>query len=211
MFYLKSAKVTLLCNNEVYCCVFPPKIVIGNVENDCFVNEYFIFNKEDYFDLYKGITDTIKFIAEEYPTNKGIILEKDNLMYFWTVKVNESTKEQIIILGIERSCDIIYKICFNQRSFNDFINILSHLILPSLNSNCLYILHSAIVKCDLKQLIGFKNAENCRQFLVEIDEKDENLIISLMYYREILIIVSKLKSLYNSQYEECNIQRLLDD
>lgn len=206
---VKSAKVTLVTNSNLLCCAFLSAIVIGNLDNFQFVHsKTFIFFKQDFFLLFESFKKIIKSIAEESNEVKGVVLERGTDLYYWSVK--RQNEQVTVFLSIERNFETVLTIAFDNANFNDFINVISKLILPSVCTNSLteYILHLATMR-DLKDIISFKEPESCKLFLSEIKQSEEHLITALMYYRDILILVHQMKSLINEEMEDSKIRTIL--
>ena len=206
MYSLNSAKVTLIANNNLCCCAFFAVLVVGITDNLKFL-KYFTFYKSDYFHLYKAITAIVKVISKDSTDERGIILHRDNDVYYWTIKSPKEIKQILFIKEV--SGDNVFSLSFNLEDFNDFVNICSKLILPTLSSNVK--IHNVLClasNCEIDQIVNFINPKSCKTFLQSIEEYNEDSIICLMYYREFIIIVHQLKTLFNPLIENDRINSL---
>ena len=206
-----SYKTISLKNNNIFCSAYPGKIVFGKISKQNYCNQnYFEFLTFELFYLYISIVNIIKtFISNESDiSSKNLILKlNEDISYLWSIsKPNVSNDEQKIELILDYKEETLFKIIVNLEQLNDFVNCLSEIIVPSL---CLQITHrqffqfisnqeiSSIVGLDNKKglliLKEFKNINN-----IEIDEIEElNIIETMIYYKEIIILYKKIKSLIN--------------
>lgn len=200
MYSIKEAEVSLLSNCGIWCSAYPGKIIFGEIENDIFCsNKIFCLEKCYYTQFYFGLVKIVECIAESKTNVKEIILTKDleSLIYYF--QINEIS--QIFALGIEKAFETQYKFVLNLELFNDFIFIIQKLILPSLclSSEVQIVINAAssLPICDIENL---SNRKNCSNFLLqnEVDPCKINIyLIYIEYYMEIIIMIHKLKTLYN--------------
>jgi len=210
---LEDSCLTLLCDNNLFCSAFPSCIIIGNIKNNKYiVNQFFMFYKSEFSVLYLAIVDIINAISEKSKKQK-LILERDHLTYSFLVTLIDS-KFQIALI-VESNGNETFRAIFDLETWNDFINVLSELV-PStlcLDSKLSNVFEMA-TKSSLNDIIAFKDINNCANFLKDIKFDNFNSYETakcLKYYREIIIIVHKLKSLYNPALDETKIKKLFQD
>lgn len=207
MFNLKRAKLILCANGNLCCATFPPQIVIGFVEHSVFKNnEFFVFVKSDFFPLYASITKIVNNIANGITHDEtGIISTKeDGNIYYWCL--NQGS----ICLGIKCESKIVLQHSFSLENFNDFVIILSQLILPTIcfKDDVFKCLDFAS-GCAIETLLKISNVNESVDFLKQTySSSDHILAINLYYYLETVIIVKKMKSLYNFKPKKDILDRI---
>lgn len=209
MFSVKNSSLLLVSDNNLFCASFPAKVIIGNTKNYEFItNEYFEYEKKDFINLCQAIICIVKTIALA-KGDKGILIEKDvDLRYFW---IYESSMK-IVFLGIEKDPNIIFKIPFTLNEFNDFILILTQLLLPSLciDIDAMKLLDFAS-NCSPNEIVQIKTFHQCSSYL-----ESKNFPIPnnyhcayLLYYKEIIVVLNRLKSMFNYDIKNNPVSNLL--
>lgn len=198
MFDLKNALLLLFSDNNLCCASFPGNLVIGAIDQETFIqNQYFEFTKSDLRNLYKAVIEIVACIAKNTEKKDAILKKEDeSIVYFW------SFSNTTVYIGIETISTTTYKIPFSLDEFNDFVLILSKLIMPTL---CLksepFLLLEFVSDFPPKEFLALKDFADVLKFL---HSKKYNLFDStfatyILYYKEILLIVSMLKSLHNQE------------
>lgn len=209
MFKVAESNLLLLCDNNIFCASFPTKIVIGNVENGQFINnQYFEFDKCDIPCLTRSIVEMVQSIANT-ATKKAIFLSKgEHFKYYWEY---EGTLKTVYILS-ENHSEITFKVPFSLEEFNDLISILTFLILPSLclDNNACQLLHF-VSDCPLEEIVPIKTLQEYYDYLKakNFPLQHFNLCAYLLHYKEILISLIQLKSLYNHDLKNHVINSLI--
>ncbi|MBM3939280.1 MAG: hypothetical protein FJ333_11600, partial [Sphingomonadales bacterium] len=129
---IRFAKISLLSSCNQWFSAFPTKIVFGKVKNSIYLEGMsFIFQKSDFIKLYLSIQTIVSSIAknEEYPN--GLILKKGNVSYKLNLSLNAGKK--VITFISEINEQITYEIQLDLEDLNDFVNIISKLILPTVS------------------------------------------------------------------------------
>jgi len=216
MYNILIAIALFLTNNNIWCAAFPSVVIFGEVESESsmFVKKkYFSFFKSDFVSLYKALISVCHTVAQNSATKnlqetKGIILERFETIYSWSVYyVNSNVR---ISFTIEISLETAYVITFSLDDFNDFIFVLSRSLIPSLclQLNITNSLHK-ICTFSLNDLKCINTPEDCNAF-VKKNNLDEKINIYLLYYKEIIIIVHKLMTLYNPQIKAKIIEEIIN-
>ena len=213
-FLSKSCKTILLKSINIFISAFPGKIVFGAVLNHNYRQlNHFQFGTFEVFHLYVSLITIIKkFISEkntEILQSDGIILKfSEDLSYLWFISKTKvkNVEELKIKLILEWKTESIYQITFSFDQLNDLIIGLSETIVPSLClKNIEKIFFEFISEQPLAEIIDL-NTEKCilmlnefkRRHNVQIDSIDEpNLFDIMIYYKEIIILYKKIKSLIN--------------
>lgn len=204
MFNIKNAIVNFLSDSNIWCAAFPSVTVFGEIEDFKF-KKYFLFYKKDYSSFYKSVVQICHTIAtnsvqKQQKTFSNILVERVNQQYHCNLYYYENQPR--ISLTHEYMSEIVYKIVFSTEEFNDFLFIASNLILPSLclsvNITNSLLAASTSSSEELLQLSSYKGCES----FVQKHKLDDNSSIYLLYYRELLIIIQKLSSLYNPCIKE---------
>ena len=141
----------------------------------------------------------VKAVSNKTTEKEIILIKLDGKIYFWLVENGH------IYMGIENNSNIEFKIQFSQEHFNDFIFILSQLILPILTfeDETFQLLELVTATISDTELIQLTSLANCQQILkkYEFSFKMDSLIY-LLYYKDILVVVSKLRTMHNPKIKE---------
>lgn len=207
MLKIQNSITTIVCDNNLCLSAFPTMLVFGKINNyEYDKNTSFRFFKTDFIDLYTSIVKIVTEVAVK-STKNGMILQRkaENLVYFWSVKQIEDCT--IISMGIESSSEITTKVHFSLEEFNDFVLILSQLFLPTIcfDFTMVQFLNKAC-SAPLNEILELRTVENCDKFVSKYKLSFET-IPYLICYKEILVVICKLKSLYNPNLK----QKILDD
>jgi len=214
MFDARNSKVTLLSNGNLWFSAFLGYIVFGNlIDSFYYETSAFRFDKAEYISLYLTISNIITCIAENNEHKASFISrECENVNYIYEIKRNV-LKEYEISFKLEIAGDVKYSILFHLENFNDFVHIISQLLIPSVSINLR--LHQLLqISCNNAEVEDIKNfsvRENCLKFLQNsnFDHTDhEDFFIYLNYYQELLIIVKKLISMFNPTPKVNNLLKI---
>ena len=221
-----SCKTIISKKSSVFISAFPGKLVFGEVNCKGFIkSKYFQLLHFELFYLYSNFLNIIKFLVrEEDNEDKGLILSKDDVAYYWCgKKVVENNKPKKVIIFIqEYKFETNFELFFDEEQFNDFIKCISETILACL---CLKPIEKAffefITKENTTVIVSLKNQKKCKTILEKFKKStnlkissilEPNLIDLVNYYIEILIIAQKLKTMFNSECsnEDLRISALLE-
>ena len=208
-----SCKTINLKTSDIFISSFPGKIVFGNISQQKYSKfNYFEFLTFELYYLYISLVAIIKAVISEENESDDVFTEKlilkvnEDLNYLWSVVTETKERKCIELILQHRSLNKTYKITFNLDQLNDFISALSEIIVPTL---CLKSVERQfleficdidilnIVNLDRKNgillLCDFKN-----KFNINIDSIEEfNILDTIIYYKELIIILKKIKSLIN--------------
>lgn len=210
----RNSKVTLLSNGNIWFSAFLGYIVFGNLNNSYYYEtSAFRFDKAEYISLYLMVANVISCIAENKEKKACFISrEFENVNYFYEIKRN-ILKEYEICFKLEIAGDVKYSILFNLENFNDFVHIVSQLLIPSvsINSRVQQLLQIACNNSKIEDIKDFSIRENCLKFLQnsnfdQIELEDSSVYLN--YYQELLIIVKKLMSMFNPTTKVNNILKI---
>ena len=227
MKFSNSCKTIALKQENIFISAFPGAIIFGEVCPTGFLeNKCFRFNHYQLFELYLALVSLIKFhISEAENSNeKGIILTlRNEELYYWCASkiIFNQTETKIIKFGIEQKLQTVFELLLEYEDLNNLINALSQMILPCL---CLNPLERSIFdfasEQDITTLVTLTNPKIIEQFINTYEIKKDvkidliikpNIVGNLIYYNEILIILQKLKTIFNPEMSIKNrIELLLD-
>lgn len=211
---INEAIITLLCDNNLFCSSYPSKILVGHLKSCKFVTqETFVFFKSDFTTLYHSILEIVSSIPFK-TRNKSIILRRDDLIYYYDVTFFDDVPR--VALFIEFQNNLQLKTVFELESWNDFLNVISELLLPTLclNEKLYEIINCVLEQESIETVLQFGETSECLKYLKsskypKVPSTDlVTFSKCLKYYREIIIILIKLKSLYNPQITSEKIQKL---
>jgi len=212
MYSISSAIITLLSNTNTWFAAFPSVLIFGELnESQAFVpSKSFMFEKLDFSKLYIAIASIASCIAQK-TSSKETILTKQNIVYFYDAKPNfQKTYE--ILFGIEINFEVSFKILFDLDNFNDFVLLLTKLIFPIFCLKpSLHKLLDLASDCQIDEIINFSDKLKCYDFVQKNNvhcNEIENSVICLEYYLEIVLIVNKLKSLFNPLIQKSKINQI---
>lgn len=207
MFNIHKANTTLLSDNNIWFSAFPSLLIFGEIEDFVYIkNKHFVLYKCDFVVLYQALINICHSIAQnsskkEYRDINDIFLKRaPSTTYSWSLSYKQSVP--YITFFNEPSSeyltsDTLYKIICTLDELNDIILIFSKLILPTLclqsNITKSLVQASNLSISDLKPLNSFKV---CEEFVTK-HNLDESTALYLFYYKEIVILVNKISSLYN--------------
>lgn len=213
---LENSVLTLLLRNGFYCGAFNGFLVFGAVTNRKFSRlKSFVFQRKEYYLFFITFLQVAKAINGQSDINKQIFLKKSNLEYQWQILSREENAEKIslaIIIEEKKT----FEIEFTLSEMNEFILTIARLISLTLNlkldENKLLDLASMQ---DMKVIESFKNEEKCKAFIVNHFQENTNYDIKaycilLMHYRDIILLLHKLKSIICVE-EEDEFFRLISD
>ena len=220
-----SCKTILLKTINIFVSAFPGKLIFGTISVQNYIKfNYFQFFAFDLLHLYVTLVNIIKKISSEenIETNcDGVIIKiNEELQYLWSIstKTVNSEKQLNVHLVVEFKSNLVYQLVFNLDQLNDFINGLSETIIP-----CLFLKNierqffefvskhhiSEIVQLSAQNgalLLNDFNLENT----LELDTIIEtNLIDIVIYYKELIIIYKKIKSLIRPMECDKRIEAIL--
>ena len=182
--------------------------------------KYLQFLHFEFLNLYLAILNIFKFLASEESNileDKGVIINKEDLTYFWLGKrvEKDTIVTKSVVFGIEYKLETIYEVLLNIQQFNCFLKCISQTIFACL---CLrpveHALFNFITEEKTPMIVSLKFKSKCKNVLEKFRKSkysngfeipsvaESNLIDIIQYYNELLLIVQKLKSMIN---EENNI------
>jgi len=196
MLHVSNSNICLISDNNLFCTSFPAKIIIGNVEKCEYIkNQFFEFEKADIVPFCQSICTIVKSIATQ-KDSKGILVEKSNSLYIYIYEYSKKT----LYFVIETLSETVFKVPFNLEEFNEIILIFSQLILPSLclENDALELLEF-VSYCTQDEILNLRSYQDCKQLLAKKHYVlQKNFYCSyILCYIDILVIVNRLRSLYN--------------
>lgn len=204
---------------------YPTKVVFGKCLPLGYESrKYFYFELNELFNLYFAIFELVQFFASNTIFEKKLILSKSPQHYFLMAKVLWINNElqNVGLFGIEQEDDhnsVTFELFFTDIELNDFIYAIikiipSTLCLTSLDLELFFAASNESVKA-IKLLKSEKHAK----ILVKKLSKDINQKISevsiynqatlLGYYCEIILLLNKLKTLFNQNLKFDNIEAII--
>ena len=226
--FSNSCKTLISQKSEIFVSAFPGKIIFGNVDQVGYKKlNYFKFNHFELFHFFVALTNIFKFLSDTSDTklntaNKGIILTLNTFeVYYWIVKdvfINNNIQKQIVF-GIEKEAKVVFELNLTLKELNELINIIAQTILSCL---CLKSIEKQLLENvalqSTEDIIALKNHQMCENFIKNFEEINKfsidsvqisNLIDLVIYYNELLIVIQKLKSMYNPEVDN-RIEAILD-
>jgi hypothetical protein len=214
MNFSATSQTYCLKENNIFISSFPGKIVFGLTSQIGYEKlKHFEFQYYHILNFFLAVVKIVQFFATA-EEEKGLILDLKDKIYFWSGKsvIEDGKPIKIVKFGIECKGNISFEIVFNTSGFNNFIHVFTQLIFPCLCLKSLerQLFESAANK-SITYIVNLKNLTICESFLksfeneqrIEIDDLTKrNLIDVLIYYKEIILLYKKLKSLYNSTESE---------
>jgi len=206
---VENAIVTLLTESGLFCSAFDGVIVFGEIERRAYPsNKYFLFYKREYYLFFVFIFQIAKVVSGQSTNTQSTILEKDNRKYSWTILQHANEDECKILLQSETGT-VVYKTQFNLSEMKHFALTITRLIVPSLNltfaqSEMMEIASDSTVKT----IESFKNLTHRKDFIRKVfkstDQSIESYSVLLLHYRDIIMLLHKLKSIASSDEDELN-------
>ena len=203
-------KTILLKRSDIFVSAFPGKIVFGTISDHSYIKfKYFQFLAFDVVYLYLSLVTVIKkvFSEENVESNcDGVIIKlNDDLQYLWSISQSTENINKHLHILLEFKSNLIYQVEFNLEQLNDFVNGLSETFIPCLNlKNVERYFFDFISKqqiSDIVQLTTENGLTLLNQFkfeshLEEINSINQiNLIEIVVYYKELILLYKKIKSL----------------
>ena len=196
---------------------YPGLIVFGKVNKKGFKKgQFFKFGIFECYKLYLAIIKILSFLTSSDKTDKALILQSDEHNYFWigTTVLTNNKEQKIIKLGIEKDDNITFEIQFVLKNFQFFFNGLSKVIRSCLclreveNNLILFLLEK-----NPKEYASIEDIHNCVETFIKMKNINENnrshLINVISYYKEIMIILFKLKSLEHPNFRREIVSNLI--
>ena len=205
-----SCKTINLKSSDIFISSYPGKVIFGNISRHRYAKcSYFQFLTFELYYLYLSLVSIIKaLLSSENELSKKLILKvNEDLSYWWSiVTVNLPNEERKCVQILLQNSSLNYRITFTLDQLNDFISALSEIIVPTL---CLKSVEREffefvsdqeilnIINLDRKNglllLMNFNEKYN-----INIDSLDElNILETIIYYKEIILIFKKIQSLVN--------------
>jgi hypothetical protein len=216
--FSESCQTIALRKENLFISAFPGKIVLGETNylgyKKNFTLTFFHFQLV-YF--YLSIVKIIEYFSCDSSDEQGIIISiNKNYLYYWCGKsvFIEDTEEKVVKIGIQQNDEITFELIFTAIELNEMIFVLPQIIISSL---CLKTIERNSFDILLSEasniIVSLNNKKNCEKYIkkkVKVDEViQENIADLFIYYNEIILIVHKLKTLYNSEMNQSNIEKLL--
>ena len=218
--FVESCQTIALPKKDTFISAFPGKIVFGEINHCGFkYNKCFIFFYYEVIDLYLSILQIITFFSthSESTEEKGTVITKSfELVYYWigkTVTIDEC-EQKVVKIGIQYKDEIAYELILTSTDLNNLILCLPQVIFSSL---CLKSVERRSIEFASEQstsiVASLNDINKCKKFIQEkldIDCVVESNIIDLfLYYHELILIIHKLKSLFNKKMKKSNIEKNL--
>lgn len=207
---LVKSKVTLLTECGLFCSAFDGFIVFGEVQNNAFIeNKFFLFYKREYYLFFVFLFQIAKVVSGNSSDTQSIIVEKDNRKYLWLI-IQDNNEETCQIVLQSEAGNHTFKTVFNLSEIQHFTLTITRLILPSLN---LTFAQSEILEMasesSVKTIERLKNLVDRKAFLNKLnvshtDNSIESYSILLLHYRDLIMLIHKLKTISSSDEEELN-------
>jgi hypothetical protein len=198
---------------------FPGVIVFGKVNKQGFVKgKCFKFGVFEIYKLYISILNILSFFtSNEKDIIPALIVNNEEENYFWSgktvVKNNKTLK--LVKFGIEREDNISFELCFYLKQFQHFFFCLEKVILSSL---CLLEEDGCFFEFMCEQMPEtYKTTEQskiCIEMYLKkqsskvVNSKRESLHNLITYYKEISIIIFKLRSLQIPVFRQNVVEQL---
>ncbi|MBM3938148.1 MAG: hypothetical protein FJ333_05775 [Sphingomonadales bacterium] len=218
MFDIKNATLTLISDSNLFCSAYPSLIILGEIENSIYITKKsIVIYKNEYCTLYTSLLNIVHCLAESRPQNNviidnlsektGLLIQRHDNIYSWKVKYAADSTPQIYFIN-EINTNCINIIFLSVPQFNDLVHIISQLILPSLCLKPTILRYLKLVsRLDGKEIIKIKTITDCENLLLKLN-MEEDISVYIYYYREILLVVNKLSSLYNPDIKNKKMQTL---
>jgi hypothetical protein len=205
-----SCKTILLkLKNSIFISAFPGKIIFGTIAAQSYIKfKYFQFIAFELFHLYVSLVSIIKTVLSEeniQENHNGVILKiNEELIYLWSISQSSINNQKQIHILLEFKSNLDYEIELNLDELNEFINGLSEVIIPCLNLKNIERQFFEFVSkqqiSDIVQMTSSNSGTVLEQFKAatkfEVDSIIElNLIDIAIYYKELILIFKKIKSL----------------
>lgn len=224
--FSNSCKTLISQNSEIFVSAFPGKIIFGNVNQVGYQKfKYFKFNHFEIFNFFVALTNIFKFLSDSTTRNtgnRGVILTLNNFeVYYWMVKdlfINNSNQKQIVF-GIEKQSEVVFELNLTLKELNELINIIAQTILSCL---CLKSIEKQLLESvtlqSTEDILALKDHKTCEKFIKHFEEINKfsidsvqisNLLDTVIYYNDLLIIIQKLKSMYNPEVDN-RIEAILE-
>ncbi len=215
----ETCQTLCLLKENIFISAYPGKIVIGPIIDFNYkTKKCFIFFYNELIQLYLSIIQIITYFASEKHEDKGKILSKNiDFLYYWSGKVVvvNNCEQKVVKLGIQFEDDIIFEVSFTSSELNNLIFCLPQIIFSSLclkqsERNCM----EFITEQTTVTIVSISDKAKCEKFIEKNFEIDSiaktNVTDMFLYYHEILLIIHKLKTLYNKEMKNSNIQKILE-
>jgi hypothetical protein len=196
---------------------YPGCIVFGKVNKKGFIKEkLFKFGIFEYHKLYLAIVKILSFLTDSNEKNdKGLILHSVEENYFWigTTLTTNNKEYKVVKFGIEKQDNISFEVQFVIKKFQVFFHALNKVILSSLclreieNSFILFLLEKSPQDYESKEDII-----KCVQVFTKlhnVQDSNTQLFNIVNYYKEVIIILYKLKSIEHPNFRREVISSLL--
>ena len=210
-FCLDKSCLSLALNKD-FCFIssFPGFFVFGKVSQNCYEElKYFQFSHFEIPKLYSAIIKIVHFLANktlEIEQTKFLSKTIQNCDINYYIVGNTSVESKVIIFRLEAELfNKSYDILFTREELNNLIQCMDHVIVSCL---CLKPMERQLfnLACiqSLEKIIEFQNIDDAKKFIIHSFEKSacgsiiENLSIVLVHYNSIIIILHKLKTLFNN-------------
>ena len=220
----KSCKTILLKTKTcIFLSAFPGKIIFGTIAARSYTKfKYFQFVAFDLFYLYVSLVAVIKTVLSEENTDHnqhGIILKiNEELSYLWSISQSSINNQKLIHILLEFKSNLVYEIELNLDELNEFINGLSEVIIPSLNlKNIERQFFEFVSKQQIGEIVQMTTI-NAGTILDQFKATtkfdfdcivEPNLVDIVIYYKELILIFKKIKSLISPTDSNSRIDAIL--
>jgi hypothetical protein len=218
--FAESCYTIALQKEDLFMSAFPGKVIFGETNSIGFKKEKcFVFLHYQIIHFYLSLLNIVSFFASEARNTdeQGQILSLNSTkFYYWIGKnvISDESEIKIVKFGIQSKDEITYEILLNANELNDLIYFLPQIILSALclkinERNCLEYLSDQSTAL----IVSLNQRKKCEKFVTEklnIDSVIKSNIIDLfLYYNELMLIIHKLKTLYNHDMRKSNIEILI--
>ena len=222
-FVSNSCKTIVLKTTNLFISAFPGKLVFGSISVEHYLKfNFFQFFVFDLLNLYICLVNIIKKISSSSEEDCDGVIVKINpeLSYLWSISpktINEDNQFHVLFT-VELKSKLVYQIDLNLDQLNDLINGLSETIIPCLSfKNLERQFFEFVSKQQISEIVHL-NGPKATLFLNDFKEEKEieidiitqpNLIDIVVYYKELIIIYKKLKSLVRPIESDTRIDAIL--
>ncbi len=202
-----SIQTLALFKQSVFLSAFTSYIIFGEAFSSGYKKDsYFKLNFFDLFKFYCEIVKITLFLGTEKETEQGIFFSENNISYHWigqTIKKSDSL-EKVVSFVQQKNDKKIYELNFTVPELNNFYDVLSRSIIPTLclkDKEQLFLIEASglsseniiKLKTDNVQLNIFLNEFCKKHYKKKIPMSTFRELF--IYYNDIILLVNKLSLL----------------
>jgi hypothetical protein len=201
----------------IFMSSYPGIIVFGKVNKEGYINDkFFKFGVFECYKLYLAIVQILSFLTDpNEKIDKALISQGNEENYFWLgANIVANNKQcKVAKLGIEKQDNITFEVKFSIKQFQIFFHALNKVIRSSLclkeveNKLLMFILDKPINTYD-----SIDDLLTCVETFLKVNnikDKKYELCNIISYYKEIVVILYKLKSIEVPNFRQGIISKLL--